>query len=130
MRNIAMSALLAGLLLTGAARADEDKEDKVDCASTDLGFTHSSFEVDCADLSRSSISTEQGVAGTTAKKLFASRMTQGFTFLLVVDLSVLGTRVYFQREGLSEEIADKFTAVNVSDWVPASAIAGFETATF
>jgi hypothetical protein len=131
MRKIAALTILAALALAGAARADDDNDgSKVDCASTDLGFTDSSFEVDCADLSRSSISTEEGVAGTTAKKLFASRKTQGFTFLLAVDLSVRGTRVYFQREGLSEEIADKFTAVSVTDWVSGSEIAGFETATF
>jgi hypothetical protein len=129
MRKVAALTILTALLLARVAHAADD-EDKVDCASTDLGFTDSSFEIECADLSRSSISTEEGVAGTKAKKIFATRKTQGFTFLLAVDLSVLGTRVYFQREGLSEEIADKFTAVGISNWVSGNAVAGFQTASF
>jgi hypothetical protein len=131
MRSVLAPAMLAGLLLAGVARADDaDEEKKVDCASTDLGFTDANFDVKCADLSQSSISTENNLAGTAVTKLFASRKTQGFTFVLALDMSVLGTRIYFQREGLSEEISDKFREVEVSDWASGNAIAGFETATF
>jgi hypothetical protein len=122
-------AILTGLALAGAARADE-ADNKVECSSTDLGFTDSGFTVDCADLSRSSIGTDEGVAGTAAKKLFAIRKTQGVTFVVALDIAVLGTRVYFQREGLSEEIAGNFSKVGVTNWESANTIAGFEAATF
>jgi hypothetical protein len=134
MRNIALLAILAGAMLAGTALAGmaraADEEDKIDCTSTDLGFTDSSFVADCADLSRSSINTEGGVAGATAKKLFAIRKSPGVTFVLAVDLSVRGTRVYFRREGLSEEISGNFTEVGVSGWASANSFSSFETATF
>jgi hypothetical protein len=130
MLKITVLAILTGVVLAGAARAADDADKKVECSSTDLGFTDTSFTVDCADLSRSSISTDEGVAGTTAKKLFAIRKTQGVTFVVALDIGVLGTRVYFQREGLSEEISGNFTKVSVTNWESANTIAGFEAATF
>jgi hypothetical protein len=133
MRTLPLLALLAGLapiglVPTSAARADDGT--KVDCSDTDLGFKDADFKVDCADLSRSSINLDDGLAGSKRKKLFAIRETGGATFLLVVDTSVLGTRVYMRREGLEEQISSTFTQVNMSDWASAADASGFETGTF
>jgi hypothetical protein len=135
MRRWMLVATLAGLAMTsptlaGLARADDAEENKIDCSATDFAFADPAFEVKCADLSRSSINTENSVAGASVKKLFAIRKTQGITFLVAIDMASHGTRIYFKREGLSETISGNFTELNISGWVPENNFAGFETATF
>ena len=130
MRKLAFVAALLGLALAGAAHAEDKKEDKVDCKDTDLGFTDSSFDVKCADISDSSVNVDEGLAGVKAKKLFAIRQDDGVTFLLTIDLSVLGSRVYFRRESLEEDVTHNFTQAKVTDWESANNTAGFDMATF
>jgi len=138
MRRLTLLALLIGLATTGftmigpkmmsAARADDGT--KVDCSDTDLGFKDSDFDVDCEDMSESSINIDDGLAGAKTKKLFALRKTGGVAFIVAVDTSVLGARVYMKREGLREQIESVFSKVTVTDWVSANNASGFETATF
>jgi len=67
---------------------------------------------------------------TAEKKLFAIRKTGGVTFLLALDTSILGARVYMTRRGMREEISETFDKVNISDWESANNASSFETATF
>jgi hypothetical protein len=119
---------ITGLTTAGAAHADDGK--KVDCGDTDLGFKDPDFDVDCEDLSESAINLDDGLAGAKTKKLFALRKTGGVAFIVAVDTSVLGARVYMKREGLREQISGIFTKVTISDWASANNASGFETATF
>ena len=128
MRKLTLLAFLTGLAVAGAAHADDGT--KVDCSDTDLSFKDPDFTVDCTDLSRSSINIDDGVAGAKTKKLFAIRKTGGVTFLLALDTSVLGARVYMTRRGMRQEISETFDKVNISDWESANNASSFETATF
>lgn len=130
MRNAILVALLAGLAMGGVAHAAGNEENKVDCDDTDLQFKDPAFKVECADLSRSSINLDEGVAGDRFKKLFAERQTDGGAFLLALDQSVLGARVYLKHEDLEDEISHTFSKVNISDWSSANNASGFNTATF
>ena len=134
MHRLTLLALMGGLAvaggaMVGAACADDDGT-KIECSATDLSFKDSDFDVDCEDLSRSSINLDEGVAGDRMKKLFAIRRTGGVTFLLALDTSVLGTRVYIRRGGLREQISATFDKVDITDWESADNASGFETATF
>jgi len=130
MRKPILLTLLAGLAMGGVAYGADDEGTKVDCSDTDLQFKDSDFKVECTDLSRSSISLEEGVAGDRLKKLFATRMAGGAAFLLVLDQSVLGARVYMRRESLEDEISKTFTKVEISGWSSANEASSFDTATF
>jgi hypothetical protein len=131
MRKPIFLVLLAGLAFCGTAFGDDDSDGtKVDCSDTDLQFKDPDFKVQCNDLSRSSISLEEGVAGDRVKKLFALRQSGGGAFIVALDQSVLGTRVYMRHEDLEDEITQTFSKVSVTNWHSADDASGFKTATF
>ncbi|HVT53712.1 MAG TPA: hypothetical protein VHE77_19180 [Dongiaceae bacterium] len=127
MRKAILLASFIVWAMAGTARADGTK---IDCSDTDLAFKDSAFTVDCTDISRSSINLEEGVGGSKRKELFAMSHSGGVTFLLALDTSVLGTRVYMKRAELEEQISKTFTQLSIHDWESANNASGFETATF
>ena len=131
MHKSVLIALLAGLAIGGVAYGDEKADETtVDCSDTNFQFKDPDFKVECADLSRSSINLDEGLAGDRVKKLFALRQAGGGAFLLVLDQSVLGSRVYMRHEDLEDEISQTFTKVSITDWSSANRASGFDTATF
>ena len=131
MRRVIMLAVLPGLAMGGTAHAADDNDGtKIDCSGTDFEFKDPDFEVECTDLGRSAVNLDEGLAGDRIKKLFAIRQTGGVTFLLALDQSVLGSRVYMRRGELKDQISRTFTQVVISDWNPANNASGFDTATF
>jgi hypothetical protein len=113
----------------GAAAHADDKQPKIDCSDTDLGFTAPGYAVDCTDLSDGTINVGEAFAGAKAAKLVADSNAQA-TFLVVIDNRPLGGRIYIKRRSLENDVEGYFNGGTFHDWVPGTTVAQFEVENF